>query len=149
MIRRSFTGVVFLALLAFTPMVLSAQDRGSGTSTRTDDAGFELQQNYPNPFNPTTRIPFTLGPSLFEEGEVRVTMRIFNVLQQPVATPTALNHPDGAGIEVDGLQYYTPGRKEAFWDGYDEHGRQVASGLYYLQIIVNGRRQIMKMLVSK
>ena len=148
--RRSFFGVIFLALLAFTPLAVTAQSTGSDASPREQDPGFELQQNYPNPFNPTTRIPFRLGPILFERGEpVVVTMRIFNVLQQLVAYPTALNHPDGNGVLVNGLEYRTAGQHEAFWDGHDLSGRQVASGIYYLQIIVNGRRQIMKMIVSK
>jgi hypothetical protein len=148
--RRSFIGVILLMILGLAPGRVAAQDPGSDASPRTQESGFELQQNYPNPFNPTTRIPFVLGPQLFENGgTAQVTMRIFNVLQQPVAYPTALDHPDGAGVWVEGLIYRTPGLKEAFWDGRDTDGRQVASGIYYLQIIVNGRRQVMKMIVSK
>ena len=148
--RRCIPGVIFLALLAFFPAGLTAQDAGNPTSPRDRESGFELQQNYPNPFNPTTRIPFRLDPSLFEQGErVVVTMRIFNVLQQLVAYPAALDHPDGAGTRVEGLEYYTPGQKVAYWDGLDINGRQVASGMYYLQMIVGGHRQIMKMVVSK
>lgn len=152
--RRHLFGVTFLAILAFMPAAVMAQDPGSDASPRTSDSGFELLQNYPNPFNPTTRIPFVLAPELFEssQGEPRpvvVTMRIFNVLQQFVAHPTALGHPDGNGVLVNGLEYHTPGQKEAFWDGLDQNGRQVASGMYYVQMIVNGRRQIMKMIVAK
>jgi hypothetical protein len=150
--RRYLTGVIFLAILAFTPAAVMAQDPGSDASTRANDAGFELLQNYPNPFNPSTRIPFTLAPELFEastDGTVRVTMRIFNVLQQLVAYPTAVGHPDGNGASLDGLTYYTPGSKEAFWDGRDINGRQVASGMYYLQMIVGSHRQIIKMVVSQ
>ncbi|MDX1674652.1 MAG: hypothetical protein R3314_07660 [Longimicrobiales bacterium] len=152
--RRSHIGVIFLTILAFMPAPVLAQDPGNDASPRTSDSGFELLQNYPNPFNPTTRIPFVLTPDLFEnaQGETQqvvVTIRIFNVLQQFVAHPTALGHPDGNGVLVNGLEYYTPGRKEAFWDGLDQNGRQVASGMYYLQMIVNGRRQIMKMIVAK
>lgn len=147
--RRLLKGVFFLVVLAALPATVAAQDPGSDASPRTGSSGFELQQNYPNPFNPTTRIPFTLSPELFEDGTVVVTMRIFNVLQQFVANPTALGHPDGNGVAVDGLEFYTPGQKEAFWDGRDINGRQVASGMYYLQLIVNGRRQIMKMIVAK
>jgi hypothetical protein len=148
--RRCRTGVIFLAILALMPVAVMAQDPGNDASTRTSDSGFELLQNYPNPFNPTTRIPFALSQDLFEDGQpVVVTMRIFNVLQQLVAYPTALSHPDGNGVLVNGLQYYTAGQKEAFWDGRDLNGRQVASGMYYLQMIVNGKRQIMKMIVAK
>lgn len=147
--RRNIIGVICLALLAFTPLALNAQ-AGGDASPRDQDAGFELSQNYPNPFNPSTRIPFRLDPVLFEgEEPVRVTMRIFNVLAELVAYPTALNHPDGDGTEVRGLEYTTPGPKEAFWDGRDQHGRQVASGLYYLQMIVGGERRTMPMIVSK
>jgi hypothetical protein len=147
--RRFLNGVIFLTILVLTPTALMAQDPESDASTR-NESGFELQQNYPNPFNPTTRIPFRLSPDLFEEGQpVVVTMRIFNVLQQLVAYPTALAHPDGNGVQINGLEYYTAGQKEAFWDGLDLNGRQVASGMYYLQMIVNGQRQIMKMIVAK
>lgn len=148
--RRWITGVIFLAILAVMPGRVMAQDPGNDASPRTSDSSFELLQNYPNPFNPTTRIPFMLSQDLFEDGQpVVVTMRIFNVLQQLVAYPTALSHPDGNGVLVNGLEYYTGGQKEAFWDGRDLNGRQVASGMYYLQMIVNGQRQIMKMIVAK
>jgi len=146
--RRTLVGVIFLCVLALSPISITAQDPGSGASGRQPDVGFELQQNYPNPFSTTTRIPFRLGMSLFDQGQPAVvTMRIFNVLQQLVAYPVALNHPGGE-VPVNGMEYHSPGRHEAFWDGYDVSGRQVASGIYYLQINVNGRRQIMKMIVS-
>jgi hypothetical protein len=146
--RLIFIGVCSLVLLAIPPQTAAAQDTGSDAPAT--ESGFELQQNYPNPFNPSTRIPFTLRPSLFEDGQpVRVTMRIFNVLQQLVAFPTAVNHPMGNGSPVNELVYETPGQKEAFWDGRDTNGRQVASGVYYLQVIVKGKRRIMTMIVSK
>ena len=147
--RRILTGVSLLIVLAFAPHALAAQDTGGETPPRTD-SGFELQQNYPNPFNPTTRSPFVLKPALFEDGvPVVVTMRIFNILLQPVAYPTALNHPSGNGVRIDKLEFATPGVYEAFWDGFDSNGRQVSSGVYYLQFIVKGERQVMKMVVAK
>jgi hypothetical protein len=147
--RRGFVGVTFLCVLASLPLSLVAQDQGSGASSRSADAGFELLQNYPNPFTTATRIPFRLDISLFEQGQPAVvTMRIFNVLQQLVAYPTALGHPAGEGAPVNGLEYTSPGAYEALWDAHDLNGRQVAAGIYYLQINVNGRRQIMKMMRS-
>jgi hypothetical protein len=147
--RRCIVGVTFLCVLAVLPLSLAAQDQGSGASGRAADPGFELQQNYPNPFSTTTRIPFRLGASLFEQGQpVVVTMRIFNVLQQLVAYPTALGHPTGDGEPVNGLVYTAPGAYEALWDAHDLNGRQVPASIYYLQVTVNGRRQIMKMIVS-
>ncbi len=147
--RLAWIGVFSLVLLALPPKMVAAQDTGRDANPATD-SGFELQQNYPNPFNPTTRIPFALQPSLFADGRpVVVTMRIFNVLQQLVAFPTALNHPMGNGTPVRELTYESPGQKEAFWDGTDLNGRQVASGIYYLQVIVNGKRRVMPMIVAK
>lgn len=146
--RRSLAGVI-LCVLAVAPLTLTAQSAGNDASNRAADAGFELHQNYPNPFSTSTRIPFELKVPLFDQGQpVIVTMRIFNVLQQLVAHPTTLNHPDGDGQPVNNLEYRAPGMNEAFWDAHDLNGRQVASGIYYLQLTVNGRRQIMKMIVT-
>lgn len=118
--------------------------------TGKQEPGFVLEQNYPNPFNPETRIPFVLGDGLFREGRpVVVSIRIYNVLQQLVASPTALNHPAGDGVQVLELEYPAPGRYEAYWDGRDAAGRQVASGVYFVQLVVNGRTQVRKMFVTK
>ena len=113
-------------------------------------SGFSLEQNYPNPFNPETRIPFVLAEELFAEGQPPVvSIRIFNILQQPVAVPTALRHPLGEGVPVTNLEYPAPGRYEAYWDGSDGNGRQVASGIYLMQLSVNGVSQTRKMYVTK
>ena len=148
--RLIITGVCSLVLLALPPQMAAAQDTGSDANPATE-SGFELQQNYPNPFNQSTRIPFALRPSLFEIGQppVTVTMRIFNVLQQFVAWPTALNHPMGSGVQVRELVYENPGQKEAFWDGRDDSGRQVSPGVYYLQVIVGGERRVKAMIVAR
>jgi len=127
---------------------LSAQDARAGA--QGGGSPFQLEQNYPNPFNPETTIPFVLGPELFEGGaRPVVTLRIFNLLQQPVAVPVALGHPSGQGVPVDQLEYDRPGRQEAFWDGRDLTGRQVASGIYFMQLTVNGVRTTRKMYVLK
>lgn len=116
-------------------------DRGSG---------FRLEQNYPNPFNPETRIPFELSEELFADGRATtVSIRIFNILNQFVAAPVALEFPGGAGLPLLQLEYSSPGRYEAFWDGRDRNGRQVASGVYFVQMVVNGRTAWMKMFVTK
>jgi len=113
--------------------------------------GFQLGLNYPNPFNPETTIPFTLGEELFVEGRPAVvSIRIYDILTQLVAHPVALGHPSGEGIAVDQLEYYQPGRYEAFWDGTDLRGGQVASGIYLMQLSVNGYRPLTrKMIVMK
>ena len=102
-------------------------------------SGFDLQQNYPNPFNPATTILFILHEGLFAEGRsAQVSMRIFNVLTEAVASPVALGHSSGEEVELIELEYTQPGTYEAFWDGTDQSGRQVASGIYFVQLDVNG-----------
>ncbi|HEX7117378.1 MAG TPA: hypothetical protein VF212_01235 [Longimicrobiales bacterium] len=147
--RRSSVGVILLAL-GILSVPLYGQDAGGGAPPGDRERGFRLEQNYPNPFNPSTRIPFVLDEAMFEDGRpVIVSIRIFNILQQLVAVPTALNHPLGNGVPVLELAYETPGRKEAFWDGRDRNGREVASGVYYLQLVVNNESVVRKMVVAK
>ena len=114
------------------------------------DIGFKLEQNYPNPFNPETRIPFELSESLFSNGEaVTVSIRIFNILQQFVAAPAALGFSGGQGLPMMQLEYTSAGRYEAYWDGRDRNGNQVASGVYFVQMLVNGQMAWRKMFVAK
>lgn len=114
------------------------------------DSGFRLEQNYPNPFNPETRIPFHLSEELFEDGEpVTVSVRIYNILQQFVVAPLALGYPGGDGLPLLQLEYGSPGRYEAYWDGRDRTGAHVASGVYLVQMVVEGRAAWRKMFVTK
>jgi hypothetical protein len=140
-------GVSFVALALSGLAPLPAQEAPNQGRPR---GGFSLEQNYPNPFNPETRIPFVLSQDLFVDGRSAVvTIRIFNILQQVVAVPTALRHPLGEGVPVANLEYPSSGRYEAYWDGTDGNGRQVASGIYLMQLTVNGISQTRKMYVTK
>ena len=138
-----------LSVLSVLFCLLCAADSLAAQSGQTN--GFQLDQNYPNPFNPETTIPFTLGQELFVDGQgVTVSIRIYNILTQLVAHPIALGHPSGDGVEVDQLEYHQPGRYEAFWDGTDTQGRQVASGIYLMQLSVNNLKPLTrKMYVMK
>ncbi|MDP2959394.1 MAG: hypothetical protein Q8N53_23445 [Longimicrobiales bacterium] len=146
---RRTMGVFSVLLLMFgAALGLSAQQTGGAPSGQA--SGFQLEQNYPNPFNPETKIPFALAEELFGDGRpVVVSLRIFNLLQQLVASPVALGHPSGEGVQVQQLEYSQPGRYEAFWDGTDFSGRQVASGIYFMQLTVNGVSKTRKMYVLK
>lgn len=75
---------------------------------------FSLLQNFPNPFNPQTSISYGLPEGV----NVRVT--IHNILGQRVR------------LLVD--SYQEPGFKNVVWDGTDENGRQVSSGLYFYRL---------------
>jgi hypothetical protein len=144
--RVSFVLLSMLGLI-FVPSTLSAQE--GGRSSGEGASGFQLEQNYPNPFNPETTIPFVLHEDLFVEGRPAVvSMRIYNLLQQPVATPVALRHAAGEA-PLTQLEYTAPGRYEAFWDGKDRSGRSVASSVYFLQLTVNGVSRHIRMFVTK
>lgn len=146
---RRLLSVLFVLLTSFGASVsLSAQEPPSASAGQGN--GFQLEQNYPNPFNPETRIPFVLDEALFaSDGEAVVSLRILNLLQQVVAWPVALGHPSGEGVELRNLEYFIPGRYEAFWDGTDTSGRQVASGIYFMQLTVDGISTARKMYVLK
>lgn len=142
--------VLVLLSLLLLPGAGWAQQQGGAGAGEDPQAGFQLGQNYPNPFNPETRIPFELYDDVLIEGRpATVSIRIYNMLLQYVGAPTALNHPAGEGTPVIDLEYSAPGRYEAYWDGRDRSGAQVASGVYIVELTVNGRSQIMKMFVSK
>lgn len=138
MIRaRSVLLILFLSAGSLSPPALLAQ--GSPVTAQSPEAtrGFFLEQNYPNPVNPETWMPFYLDPILFvEDRNPQVTIRIYNILNQPVAIPEAIDHPRGRGTRVINLEYEDPGRKIAYWDGKDMAGRPVPSGVYYIQLVV-------------
>lgn len=76
---------------------------------------FELEQNYPNPFNPNTTIAFSLPRS------APTSLVIYNMNGQLVRT--LIN------------QFMSAGRHIAIWDGRDDKGQQVASGIYFYTLM--------------
>ncbi len=144
-------GVWLVLILALAlPDPLHGQQGGVLVGDREEpETGFALGSNYPNPFRAETRIPFQLFDDLFAEGRPAVvTLRIFDILRQYVASPTTLGHPAGDGTPVIDLEYHAPGRHEAYWDARDRSGRSVASGVYILELTVNGRSEIRRIFVS-
>ena len=146
----SIGGVLAGALVVLAFMLCAPGTALAQAEPPSSGNGFDLEQNYPNPFNPETTIPFTLREELFASGRpVVVSVRIFNLLGQPVAFPVALQHAAGAGVELNNLEYTQPGRHEAYWDGTDQSGRPVASGIYFMQLTVNGQSVSKKMYALK
>lgn len=112
----------------------------------------ELKQNYPNPFNPATTIPFTLNGELFANGHrPKVSLKIYNVLAQLVATPIL----QGTGEDLNDLELTcaTPSTGctfNAYWDGKVlRTDKEAASGVYIYQLVVDGKRFTKKMIVMK
>lgn len=93
-----------------------------------------LFQNYPNPFNPGTWIPYQLS----ESGEV--TIVIYNVNGELVKTL-------GLGYKEQGI--YIAKDKSAYWDGRNDFGESLASGIYFYQIQTQGFTATRKMLLEK
>jgi hypothetical protein len=82
---------------------------------------FELSQNYPNPFNPATTIPFQVGGSRFMvHSPIHTTLKIYDILGQLVRTL------------VD--EEKTTGNYKVIWDGKDDSGKEVSSGIYFYQL---------------
>ncbi len=98
----------------YTVMVRSLGPLFNGANG-TMSGTFTLSANYPNPFNPKTTIPFYIH----KEG--RVQLKVFNVLGQQVKVLFDKNVEAG---------YYG----EAIWDGRNERGLQVATGMYFYRI---------------
>ena len=90
---------------------------------------FSLSQNYPNPFNPLTRIDFTLPRS----GDVSIV--IYNLKGQQVKT-----------LVAEKMKY---GFHTITWNGLDQFGRSVSSGVYFSEMRARGFRQTKKMLLLK
>lgn len=112
----------------------------------------ELRQNYPNPFNPATTIPFTLSGELFANGHrPKVSLRIYNVLAQVVATPIL----QGTGEDLNDLELTCSSPStgctfSAYWDGKVlKSDKEAASGVYIYQLVVDGKRFTKKMIVMK
>ena len=90
---------------------------------------FELAQNYPNPFNPGTTIQYAL-PS-----QADVRLEIYNTLGQLVKV--LISEPQTAGI------------KTVSWDGTNQSGAPVSSGIYLYRLKAGNQVQTRKMMLLK
>ena len=115
-------GVVFDADQLKNPVVTPA-----ALDVRSTPTEFALHRNYPNPFNPHTSIPYDLA----EGGDV--VLRIYNLLGQEVRTLVR--------------ERQAPGRYTVPWNGSDNRGVPVSSGIYFYQITVTGGFQDARRLI--
>jgi len=91
---------------------------------------YALNQNYPNPFNPSTSITFALPHAS------KVTLAIYNVLGQKVRTLVRSKN-------------YAAGTFAATWNGLDNAGRRVASGIYFYKLKAGKFSAVKKMILMK
>ena len=90
---------------------------------------YNLSQNYPNPFNPSTKISFEI----------------------PLAGNVALSIFDILGRRVRSLanERYEAGKHEMIWDGKDDSGSSVASGVYFYRLVSKEKMISKKMTLVK
>lgn len=98
-------------------------------SRRSVPTKFELEANYPNPFNPETTIRFGIP----EKNHVTVT--VYDLMGRKVKTLMNAIKPAG--------QYQT------VWDGMDDAGNPVVSGIYFYEVRNGNDSQIRKMTLLK
>ncbi len=96
-------------------------------------AQFALQQNFPNPFNGGTDIRFAVASK--ENTPVSVRLSVFNLAGQKVAD---LIHAD-----------LNPGQYALHWDGRDNYGRELPSGVYFYRLSAPGFLQSRKMIFMR
>lgn len=106
---------------------------------------YSLGQNYPNPFNPVTTIRYTVGisqatvanggESTADGSPVQTSLRVYNIRGQLVKTL------------VDGE--LNPGSYEAIWDGTDQAGDRVASGIYLYRLKTDKNQTTRRMILIK
>lgn len=83
-----------------------------------------LNNNYPNPFNPTTTISFSIPD------ESKIDLIVYNIKGQKVKT-LVNNHLDR-------------GNHSVVWNGVDDSGKSVSSGVYFYKLSVNGKSKSVK-----
>jgi hypothetical protein len=90
---------------------------------------YELLQNRPNPFNPETEIAYSLPE------ETHVTIRIYNIAGQVVNTLIDEVRPAG--------------KHAVTWNGTNESGSRVASGVYFYRMETSAFQKTVKMILVK
>ncbi len=92
-------------------------------------SNFQLNQNYPNPFNAST----TIGYSLINE--CRTSLAVYDLAGRKVAD--LFNGRQAAG------------NYRITWNGADNNGRVVSSGVYFYRLIADGQSSTMRMMLLK
>ncbi len=118
--------------LVFDPTSLSNPAVVAGVlELQSTPREFALHQNFPNPFNPDTTIKYDLAES------ADITLQIYNVLGQVVRTLVA-------------SEAQNAGRYQIRWNGMDDRGVPVSSGVYFYEISAEGKfQQVQKLMLLK
>ena len=93
-----------------------------------------LLPNYPNPFNPETWIPYQIAQ------DAQVTIEIFNIAGELIRSIELGNQTAG---------WYVTKDRAAFWNGRNNAGEGVASGIYFYKLRAGDYSAVRKMLIAK
>lgn len=119
-----FNGPYCWTITGLAQTDVSALDSGDLLPTE-----FGLSQNYPNPFNPSTTFDFALPT------KADVQINVFNVLGQKVATLAD--------------KEYAAGTYQVTWDGTNDRGEHIASGVYFYTMKAGDYTQTRKLMMVK
>jgi hypothetical protein len=86
---------------------------------------FVLYQPFPNPANPTTKITFSLRQAM------KILLKVLNITGESVITLAD--------------RQFAPGRYEVFWNGLNHTGKEVSSGVYFIQMVVGKEMRVHKL----
>jgi C1A family cysteine protease len=110
----------------FTVLVSGVDDEDTLMSGPLD---FGLSQNHPNPFNSNTNITYSVSSS------GRIKLIIYDLL--------------GKRVKTLADESQLPGNKSLDWDGTDDYGNPVASGIYFYKIVAGEFTETKKMVLLK
>ncbi|HPR18088.1 MAG TPA: right-handed parallel beta-helix repeat-containing protein [Candidatus Cloacimonadota bacterium] len=103
------------------------------------NAETKLLGNYPNPFNPSTTISFNLTAKDAENAKIE----IFNIKGQKIRTL------DGDNSVAEASGSCCTNAHSVVWNGTDDHGKSVSSGIYYYRLKAGEKTFTSKMLLMK
>ena len=112
----------------------SVEPQSKYFTTLGDIKRTSLMQNFPNPFNPETWIPYYLAEA------TTVTVRIYNVKGELIRSINVGKQAAGA---------YTNRQRAVYWDGKDDTGQSVSSGVYFYQLLADDFSETRRMVVMK
>jgi hypothetical protein len=132
-LRRLFPPAKQRPIALATPWGLYRTDRSTARTSIAEDqslpTAFALAQNYPNPFNPSTAIGYQISQNGFTE------LTIYNLTGQVVRNLVREEKIEGA--------------YEMIWDGRDNEGILVGSGVYFYRLRVGKQVLTRRMLLLK
>jgi len=121
----SFPSADFMVTAYVSDQPVGVEKDGSNEIPLT----FALQQNYPNPFNPSTVIAYQLPQNEF------VNLEIYNALGEKVRT--LVNETQDSG------------KYDVVWDGKNNFGNQLSSGIYLYRLTAGNYVKVMKMVLLR